>query len=342
MPLPNLIPFKKRNFMLKAEVTPGTDANPVGATDGFRLFDGNSSTEFDKVERQVDRAHFGGYEFAVANPRAKIEGEFEIYPPSAPGTGDADCAKLLLPCGMAVTKDAVGKTTRYNPISEAIPTVTAVWSHAGTQVKALGARGDISGMAIELGQRMKGKASLTGDYTAVTETAMPTLTLSSKVPVVASARNMRTRIGTLVKGGTAGSVGTPLEDFLVYAKTLSVDFGNALAHKEYSSLSVNQISDRAPTFTLRIARTDIAADFNPWFVRDNGILFVATAQLFETSGTPSASLTGLYSALTIRGHIENITTTDIDGDYGWELTGPCVPSDAGGDEFYLEFGDTTP
>lgn len=342
MAQPALDFFKKRNLLIKAEVTEGTDSSPVGATDGFRLFDGNSSTEFDKVERPLDRSFFGGDPFVVANRRAKIEGEFELYPPATPGavsTSDADCAKVLLPSGMAVTKNAGAKTSIYNPISSAIPSATAYWYHTGTLVKALGARGDLSGLAIEIGQRMKGKVAITGDYTEVTDTAAPSVTLPSKVPVVASARNMRTTLSTLVRGATVSTDGTPLANLLVWGKALSIDMGNALAHKEYSSKSVNQISDRKPTFSLRIARTDGTNDFNPWYVRDNGIILLANVKLFEVEGTPSATLTGLYSALNVRCQIENITPTDIDGDYGWEITGPCIPSDTGGDEFTIEFGD---
>lgn len=342
MAQPSLDWFKKRALLVKAETTEGTDATPVAGTDGFRLFDGSSSTEFDKIERPLDKAFFGGDPFGVANRRAKIEGEFELYPPATPGgasTSDADCAKVLLPAGMSVVKDNVGKTTIYNPISTAIPTVTAYWYHVDSLLKVLGARANISGLALEIGQRFKAKASIQGDYTSVDAASMVAPTLPTKVPVVGSARNMRAALSTLVKGATASTVGSPLVNLLVWVKSLSVDFGSDLKHKEYSSLSVNQISDRKPTFNLKIARTDITNDFNPWFVRDNGIVLTAKVRLFENSGTPDATLTGLYSAINIRAQIENITRTDIDGDYGWEITGPCLPSSAGGDEFSIEFGD---
>lgn len=344
MAQPNLDFFRKRNLLIKAEVTEGVDSVPVGATDAFRLFDGSSSTEFDKVERPLDKAVFGNDPFVVANRRAKIEGEFELYPPATPGaasTSDADCAKILLPAGMAVTKDAVGLTTIYNPISAAIPSATAYWSHTGTLVKALGSRVDISDLMIEIGNRFKGKASILGDYVAVTEAAAPTVTLPTKVPVVASARNTRTLINTLVRGGTLSSDGTPLEDLLVWAKSLSISFGNDLKHKEYTSKSVNGISDRKATWSLKIAKTDITADFNPWYVRDNGIIVTGSLRLYENDAVAGV-LSGLYSALNFRGQIENITAADTDGDYGWELTGPCIPSDAGGDDFSIEFGDDEP
>lgn len=343
MTQPALDFFKKRNLLIKAEVTEGTDPTPTGASDAFRLFDGSSSTEFDKVERPLDKAFFGSDPFVVANRRATIQGTFELYPPATPGaasTSDADCAKLLLPAGMAVTKNAGAKTTIYNPISTAIASATAYWYHTGTLIKALGARADISDLKIEIGQRFTGQCSIMGDYADVSAAAAPTVTLSSKVPVVATARNTDCKLSTLVRGATTSTDGTPLADLVVWAKSLSVSFGNALAHKEFTSKSVNGVSDRQATWSLRLAKTDITADFNPWYVRDNGIVLEAALRLFEVDAVAGV-LDGLYSALNIRGQIETINPTDIDGDYGWELSGPCIPSDAGGDDFTIEFGDTS-
>lgn len=342
MAQPALDFFKKRALLLKAEVTEGTDSSPVAGTDGFRFFDGSSSTEFDKVERPLDKSFFGSDPFVVTNKRAKIEGQFELYPPATPGgvsTSDADCAKILLPSGMAVTKDAPGKTTIYNPISSAIPTATAYWYHVRRLLKVLGARGDISSLSMEIGERFTGQGSLMGDYADWSTQAMVAPTLPTKVPVTASARNMRSTLSTLIKGATASTSGAPLSDLLVWAKGLSIDFGNSLNHKEYSSKSVNQIDDRLATWTMRIATTDITNDFDPLFVRDSGIVLVGRTELYETSGTPSATLSGLYSALQFRGQIETVTPTDIDGDDGWEISGPCIPSASGGDEFLIEFGD---
>lgn len=340
MAQPELDFFKKRALLLKAETVEGTDSNPVGATDGFRLFDGTSSTEFDKVERPVDRPFFGGDPFVVANRRAKIEGDFELYPPAVPGTDDADCGKILLPGGMAVVKDAVGKVTRYNPISSGIPSASAHWYHVRRLMKVTGARVALSAIAVEIGQRFKGKASIQGDYTEWETADSPTVVLPTKVPVVASARNMRTKLSTLVRGATKTTDATPLDDLLVWAKSLSIDFGSDLKHKEYSSKSVNGISDRKPTFSLKLATTDITNDFDPLWVRDNGIVLLATVQLFETEGAPSSVLTGRYSEIGVRCQIENVIAEEIDGDDGWTITGPCIPSDTGGDEFYIGFGET--
>lgn len=340
MAQPALDFFRRRAFLIKAEATEGTDSLPVPATDGFRFFDGSSSTEFDTVDRNEDKPHFGSNPFGVANRRATIQGTFELYPPATPGaasTSDADCAKVLLPSGMAVVKTLGTKTTRYNPISSAIPSATAAFYHAGTLIKALGARGNISALGIEIGQRFTGQASIMGEYVAVTADTLPSVTLPTRVPVVSSKRNSELILGTLVRGGTASTDSTPLTDLHTWAKALRIDFGNALAYREYTEKGVSGITDRAGTFTLRLAKTDISADFNPWFVRDNGIILTAAYRLYEDD-----SKDGLFSELGIRGQIEQVNPTDIDGDYGWELTGRLIPSSTGNDEFYIGFGDAAP
>lgn len=346
MTQPALDRFKKRNALIKAQPTENVDPTPTGGSDAFRFFNGETSTEFDKIDREEDRQYFGNYPFGVANRRAKIGGEFELYPPATPGqvsTGNADCEKILLPSGMAVTKNALENITRYSPISDGVPMVAARFYHTGTLLNALNCRGDISSLAIEIGQRFKGKGSLLGNYTEVVAAAAPAVTLPSKVPVVANARNTRAYLSTLVRGGTESTDGTPLGALLVWAKMLSVDFGNDLKHKEYSSKAVNKVDDRKGKWSMRIAKTDITDDFNPWYVRDNAIVLTASMSLYEVEGaTPDTVITGLYSKLAIRGQIETITPTDIDGDYGWELSGPCIPTDSGNDEFYIEFGDDTP
>ncbi|MFM2287127.1 MAG: hypothetical protein RL684_270 [Pseudomonadota bacterium] len=341
MAQPDLDYFRKRNLMIKPQPTPGVAPVFNGATDGFRFFDGSSSTEFDKVERNADKAFFGNDEFGVANKRGKLEGEFALYPPTTPGgaaTSDAHAGVVLLPAGMAVVKDLVGKTTRYNPISAAIPMIASRFNHTGMLLEVLDGRVAISSLGIEIGQRFKGKASILGDYTEVVEEVPPNVILPTKKPVIASKRNTTCILSTLGAGGTKSTAGVPLVDLHLWAKSLSIDFGNDLGHSEYTEHGVNRIKDRKPTFNLKIAKTDITNDFNPWFVRDSMTLITVAFALYEQDAV-AGEHSGLYSLLAIRGQIENITNTDIDGDMGWEITGNCVPSSTGGDEFYIEFGD---
>jgi hypothetical protein len=407
MTQPTLDWFRKRSLLVKAEATEGVDPFPLGATDGFMIFNGASSTEFDKVERTVDRNFFGGFPFGVANKRANIEGDFELYAPLTPGqagTSDADCAKILLPSGMAVVKNAGANTTTYNPISAAIPSITSYFQHVDHLLRVTGGRADLSNITQQIGDRFKGHVKITGNYgpagmdmtgfvgtgsiatTVLTITAMTsgevtigqtitggttaantriqaqltgtsggigtytvsvsqtvtsttitgamdTVVVPTKVPVICTSLNSTCILNTLVAGGTPRTAGTPLVNLHCYAKQLQVDFGNALKHKEYTELTVNAINDRLPKWTMRIARTDVAADFDPYYIRDQATIMTANFTLYESNAKTAC----LASSLFVRGQIETVAEADIDGDLGWDLSGPCIPSSTGGDELYIQF-----
>lgn len=326
MAQPDLESFTKRGLLLKTEVTEGTDAAPVVATDGILLMNGSSGTEFDKVDRPIDRPFFGGDPFTVSNKRAFIEGDFEVFTPTTPGTDSSAIKALLLAAGMAETLNVGAKTSTYNPASTGLSSATAYWWHVDAHKRVLGSRANISNLRMMVGQIFGGNVRIQGSYDSVTEEALPTnIVLPSFVPPPITSDNTETLIST---------VGGSITDLLLWGKELRVDFGNQLGTKEYTSKKVHSISDRQPTFTLRIARADLS-DINPWTLRDAGTLI--TAQMTQQYADP-----GLYAMLAIRGQIENISEVDIDGDLGWELTGPCIPSDTGGDEFYIELGDSTP
>lgn len=328
MAQPQLDFFRKRGLALKLRAVADTPVVPTSALNAIMLFDGTSGTETDNIERNIDRVVLGHVPFVVGNKRAFIEGDFELFPPATPGqvaTSDAACGPLLLPAGFSVAKDDEAKTTRYNPISAAMPISDAYWWHSGTELKVAAARHNVTQLGLTIGDRFKGHIRVQGDYTTVLETALPTdFAFDPTLPVVATYANTTCQIDT-------GADGSPLT---VWAKSLLMDLGNTITQKEYSSHKETGVSDRRPTWTLRIARTALA-DFNPWAVRDAGTVVAVTMRQLVT--TP----TGLYTELGVRGQIEGINPVEIDGDYGWELTGRAIPSDAGGDECYVEFGDTT-
>lgn len=332
MSQPSLDQFRKRAVLLKQEVTEGVDSSPVGATNAVLLMDGQSSTEVDVVEREIDRPFFTNNAFGTTNRRAIIEGSFELFPPVTPGaalTSDAACSPLLLPAGMAVVKNLGAKTTRYNPASSAIPSSTAYWHQNDILIRALGCRHNISGLSIQIGNRFSGQVRVQGSYESVEASSLPTAILYTDVPPFATYRNTVAHVTNPV-GGT---------NLLVWAKSLQIDFGNELGTKEYSSVKLNQVSDRRATFTMRIARTALA-DFNPWTVRDAGTVIGLKMRTYNVEH-PTAPV-GLYSELGVRGQIEGVQIVDIDGDTGFELTGRCIAGNSGGDDFYIEFGDTTP
>ena len=77
--------FRSRAMLLKLETTEGVDSVPTAALNAFQLFDGSSGVAGDVIERQLDRPFFTNDPFVVANPRAFVQGGFEIVPPAEPG-----------------------------------------------------------------------------------------------------------------------------------------------------------------------------------------------------------------------------------------------------------------
>jgi len=341
MAQPNLERFTRRSLLLKPQPTAGVDPVPTPALDGIRLFNGSSSTAFDTVERPTDRDFLGHNEFGVANTRAMIEGDFELYPPTTPGqvaTSDADAARILLPAGMAVTKDAGNKITRYSPISANFPMAAAYWYHANTFLKALNARATLASLGMEIGQRYTGRATIQGDYEVeLMGSPGSAVIIPNRKPVIATHRNSVCLVSTLTGGAIPSAPSTLLEDLPTWSKYLRIDLGAQLTKDEFTEHSENSYGNRQPTFSWRVAKTDVDADFNPLYVRDMGTIVQITWFTYVDD-----TKDGLYSMQTVRGQIENIANADINGKAGWDITGRCIPSDAGGDEFGIEFGDAAP
>lgn len=322
MAQPALEKFSRRGLLLAAD---GTTLLP--GTHGLQLIDGSAGREFDKVERNIDSPFLGSKPFSKKNLRAFIQGNIELIPPALPGdavTGIATVAPALLSAAMAQTLSAGTRITRYNPISTAMPLVDAKWYQSGTLLAVNDARGNITGLKIEIGERFMGQFRVQGDYDEVDEASLPTIDLSAFTdPTIATHDNSELVIEDVD--------GTPLNLHL-WGKLLSVDFGNQVATKEYTEHKETGISERSPTFTARFARP-AKADFDVQAVSDAHSVIEAYIKVREPDGR--------YSKLAIRGQIENVNDADIDGDMGYEITGPCIPSSTGGDEFYAEFGDDT-
>jgi hypothetical protein len=342
MAQPALDFFKKRNLLIKAQPTIDVDPVPVGATDGFRLFDGKTSTGYDTIELPVDQSFLGADDFAIANKRGLIEGDFEIYPPATPGqvaTGDAFCERVLLPGAWGKTKDALAKTTTYKPIDTAIPFVAFRSNHTGLLLNALNSRCAISNISAEIGKTFRGHTQIQGDYDNFIKQAFPAVTLPPVDSLILTEKNTVCTVTTEIDGAIPGGAGTPTVDLHVWAKMLTLDTGMGLKKEAYTEHAENNFDGRKGAFTWRIAKTDIDVDFNPTFVRDNGIVIEIKFWVHRVN-----TLDGLYTLMTVRGKIETVEEVDIDGKFGWDIKGRCLGTEAnaGADQYSLEFGDLTP
>lgn len=325
MAQPALQSFKRRGFAIKAESTEGTDSVPTSASNAFRLFDGQSSLEQDVIERPVDKDTFGHDPFVVNNQRVLVEGDIELIPPTVPGDGTnglAACRHVLFVCGMAQTLTLADDLTEYDPISASIPSASMYFWHSGTVKRALGVRGDLSGLMIAIGDRFKARVRLQGSYDEQTEEALPSDFDYSAftVPTVSRKDNSIMRVALL----TGGYIH-------LRAKSLSVDLNNELQTKEYTQFGTTSITDRRPTAVMRFAR-QANSDINFHSLLSAGTYIRTDYTITDSSNN--------YSRLKARGQIEQIQDVEIDGDFGYEVTLRCIPSDDGNDEFGIEFGTT--
>lgn len=328
---PQIEYFDQRAVLVKLEAVADTDPVLDPATDGIRFYDGSSGTEFDKKERAPDRPFWGGRPFKVANKRGFIEGTFDFFPPSAPGaagaTGNAQCERILLPAGFAVTKTLLSKTTRYNPISR---NIVAAWSrwYQGSEVMTLqSARHMLSAVRMAIDEGASAKARLQGVYTSIMEGAAPA------VPTVDTESTVATWDNSVAFLDTVDGVVTDLE---LRARSLEWDSGSDLATTQFTGKRISGHKGRTPTAKCLLLRPR-DADINLHAVRDANRLITLRFRTYE-----SDTKVGLYTEHGARMQIDTITRTDIEGYYGYEISGPCIPSSSGGDEVYIEFGDTTP
>jgi len=285
--------------------------------------DGSAGLTSDKIERTIDRPHFTHDPFVNVNVRGFIEGGFEIVPPTGvlSGASKASVDALLKIAGMAKTYAAGPPALlRYNPVSEAIASGTAHFYLAGTVYRLTGARANITSVAMEIGNYLRAQTRIVASCQEVGEAALPArLDYSAfTTPIANTTETMEMRIN----------------GFAVEGKSIGLDFGNQLQTVEHTEARINRIRDRQPTFNAKFYRP-ARASLDPFALWKSG----AIIPLFGTITDP---VTGLQTKMNIRGQLEEVRPVDIDGDLGYEVSGRCIASDAGGDEFTFEFSDTIP
>lgn len=328
---PSIEYFDQRGVLVKLEAIPGTDPVLNPANDGVMFYDGSCGTEFDKKERTPDRPFWGGRPFKVANKRAFIEGTFDLFPPATPGVagapGSALCEQILLPAGFAVTKTPASKLTRYNPISRTIPGTWARFYQGGEVLNLESARHTLSAVRMAIDEGMSAKARIQGTYKTIPEGVAPTIPTNETQSTVATWENSVAFLST---------VDGAVTDLELRAKSLEWDSGSDLATTQFTGKRLSGHKGRTPTAKCLLLRPR-DADINLHAVRDANRLITLRFRTYELD-----IKTGLYTEHGVRMQIDTINRQDIEGYYGYEISGPCIPSSAGGDEVFIAFGDTTP
>lgn len=331
MPDPTIEYFDQRAVLVKLETLADTDPVLSPATDGFQFFDGSCDTEFDKVEKNPDRPFWGGKPFGVANKRAWIEGNIDLFPPTTPGAaaaaGSAHASRILLPAGFAETKVLASKLVRYNPVSNNIAVAWSRFYQGGEILNVQSGRHTLSAVKTAIGEGMSAKARLQGIYTSVPEGVAPAVPVNERLSVVSSWDNSIMLLST---------VDGLVDDLVLWGKSLSWDSGSEMKTTEFTGKRLTGHSGRTPTATAVFVRPK-KSDIDLYAARDAGRLITLSYRTYEDE-----TKVGLYSEHGVRMQIDTIKRTDVDKYYAYEISGPCIPSATGGDELYIAFGDTTP
>ena len=166
---------------MKTESSYGTDPTPSGSN-AILVRDLNiEPVQSDEVSRDLIRGYLGNYETLLSNTRVNVSMGVEMVGSGAAGTEPA-YAPLLKACGLAVT--TVGSTSNtYAPVSASFGSVTIYTNIDGVRHKVTGCRGTFS-ISCELNQIPVISFSMTGIYSAPTDTSAPTCTYNATKPLL--------------------------------------------------------------------------------------------------------------------------------------------------------------
>lgn len=324
---PRIEYFNQRGVLVKLEAVADTDPVLAANADGFTFYDGSCGTEFDKIERNPDRPFFGGDPFRVANKRAFIEGSIDLFPHATPGTTSNLAKPIILPAGFAEAQSVPNKTTRYNPISTLAPAAWSRFYQGGEIINLQSGRHALSAVRMAIGEGMSARVRMEGVYTTIVEGVAPAITTDDTQATIATWDNSVAFLDCAELS---------VSDLVLRCRSLEWDSGSELKTIQFTGRKISGHTNRKPTAKcLLLVPRD--ADINLHAVRDAGHIIELRFRTYEDD-----TQDGLYSEHGVRMQIEQIQRTDIEGYFGYDISGPCVPSDSGGDEVFIAFGDAAP
>lgn len=248
---------RNRTLLAKIETVYGTDATPVGATDGVLLSSLDlSPLELETVENTVIRPYLGAYTQLIAGRTAKVSIEvalagFGTAGPAAPTPGlDA----LLRCCGLARTITA-GTSVAYTPISTGFESATLYVYLDGTLHRIFGARGTAT-FTLQGKQQPKYKFEITGLYGGVSDAALiqPALgAYQTALPV---------QYGNTTLASFLGSASGVALNALEIALGNTVTYRNLVGNREEVLITDRQTTGSFEIEALLVSAKDIWAAVN--------------------------------------------------------------------------------
>lgn len=307
--------FRKVAILAKIEAIYGTDAAPVGATDGVlvRNFD-IKPIDLGYAERTLVRAHYGQFQQLVTTKPARISFELELAGfgtagPAAPTPGyDA----VLRMCGLARTITAATKV-EYSPVSAAFDAGTIYFYKDGVLHKLLGVRADAV-LMFKRNEIPALKFEGIGIYGGTTDAALvaPTLTAYQQ-PLVVSKANTPTFSLHGFATACLESVEIMLKNELIYRNLVNC-------------AEQVLLTDRKPEGSVEIEDTTVAA--KDWWT---SVLGVNTGALQLIHGTTDGNKVQIDAPAV---QLTNPTLSDSDGLFHLSMGLRLIPV-AGNDELKL-------
>ena len=228
---------RKRSILAKAESSYGSDPTPTGSANYVQVIDLNiEPIVSDEVSRDLIRPYMGNYEVIPANTRVNVTFDVEMSGSGTAGTAPKYGA-ILKACGLSENITG-GNTVTYAPVATPSDSVTLYVNYDGIRQKVTGARGTFS-INCEVNNIPRISFSLTGLFTAPTDTALPTVTVSNQASPL------------IFKNGSTSNFA--IFGFAAALQSWNLDFNNEVIYRELvGGTKEVLITDRRPSGTAVI------------------------------------------------------------------------------------------
>ena len=305
---------RKRSILAKAESSYGTDPNPTGSANYVQVIDLNiEPIQSDEVSRDLIRPYMGNYEVIPANTRVNVTFDVEMAGSGTAGTAPKYGA-VLKACGLSETVSG-GNTVTYAPVATPSDSVTLFVNYDGVRHIVKGCRGTFS-INCEVNNIPRISFNLTGLFTAPTDDASPTVTVSNQAsPLIF--KNGSTSAFSIFGYGAA-------------LQSWNLDFNNEVIYRELvGGTKEVLITDRKPSGTAVVEAVALSAhnfftDYTGTSTGTNTWLHGTTAGNKVTVSCPQSDL-------------GQPTYEDSDGITMLSLPFMAVPTAAANNEFSLVY-----
>lgn len=261
---------RKAAILAKIETVYGTDPVPTGAANAILVSGEPTVTPMDMktADRDVIRAFFGNAEKIPSGIFSKVDFSVEIAGAGAAGTVPG-WGVLMRACAFAEVVTASTKV-EYKPVTDTLESATLVINRDGVLHKLTGARGSVK-LNFTVDGIPKFNFSFLGIFNAVTDTAMPSVTLSGfQTPLTVNRTN--TPIFTL-------------HGYAAKMQSLDIDMANATTGKSFlNDTDAILLTDRKPAGKIVMEATTVAQ--KDWWT---SIKNVATGALALVHGTTAGN-----------------------------------------------------